>query len=75
MLKTTLEHLTDELIAATMKAETLSADFGMYCENCEMDGEEAPTEFDETEMKQLRSITTAAREALKMLTELEGKNE
>ena len=40
-----------------------------------MDGEEAPTEFDETEMKQLRSITTAAREALKMLTELEGKNE
>ena len=39
----TLEYLTDELTAATMKAQTLLTDFGMACENCEMDGETPPT--------------------------------
>ena len=73
MLKTTLEHLTDELIAATMKAETLSANFGMYCENCEMDGITPPVQFDDAEKKQLQYITTAAREALRLLTQLEGQ--
>ena len=65
-----LEHLTDELTAATLKAQTLLTDFGMYCENCEMDGETPPAEFDDKEKKQLRYITTAAREALRLLSEL-----
>ena len=54
-----------------MKAQTLLTDFGMECENCELDGETPPAEFDDAEKKQLRYITTAAREALRLLTELE----
>ena len=69
-----LEYITDELTAATMKAQTLLTDFGMYCENCEMDGETPPASFDDAEKKQLASVRIATREALRLLSELEAKS-
>lgn len=69
-----LEYLADELTAATHKAQTLLTDFGIECENAELDGLEAPAEFDEAEKKQLASIRSATRAALRLLTELESKS-
>ena len=69
-----LEQITDELTSATYKAQSLLTDFGLEVENAELDGI-TPPDFDEAEKKQLRSIRTAARAALRLLTELEVSNE
>lgn len=71
---TKLEQITDELTSATYKAQKLLTDFGMACENAELDGLTPPAEFDDADKKQLRRIRTAAREALRILTELEAKS-
>ena len=72
MLLETLEVATDELTAAKLKAQSLLTDFGLACEYAEMDGEPTPTEFDDAEKKKLKSALIATREALKLLTQLEG---
>ena len=72
MLLETLEVATDELTAAKLKAQSLLTDFGLECEYAEMDGEPTPTEFTEQERQQLKSALIATREALKLLTQLEG---
>ena len=73
MLLETLEHATDELTSANLKAQTLLTDFGMDCENAELDGIQPPVEFTEAERKQLRAAVISARHALKLLTQLESQ--
>ena len=68
----TLEYLTDELTSALNTAKHLFTEFGLACEYAEMDGEPTPTEFTEQERQQLKSALIATREALKLLTQLEG---
>ena len=69
-----LECATDELTRANMESQTLLTDFGIECENAELDGQQQPTEFTEAERKQLRSALSSAREALKYLMELEAQH-
>ena len=68
----TLEHLTDELTSALNTAQRLHTDFALEVEYCQMDGEPTPTEFDDAEKKKLKSAIIATREALNLLTQLEG---
>ena len=70
-----LSYATDELTTATYKAQSLLTEFGLKCENAELDGIEPPDTFDETERKQLKSAIISAREALRVLTELEAQHE
>ena len=72
MLLKTLEAATDELASANLKAQALLTDFALEVEYCQMDGEPTPTEFTEQERQQLKSALSATREALKLLTQLEG---
>ena len=69
-----LEYAFDELCAAKMKLDTLRTDFGMECENAELDGLTPPTELTEDDSRKLRYAITSAREALKVLTELEASD-
>ena len=69
-----LEYAFDELCAAKMKLDTLRADFGTECENAELDGLTPPTELTEDDSRKLRYAITSAREALKVLTELEASD-
>lgn len=64
-----LEYLTDELTAATHKAQSLLTDYGFDCENAELDGLAAPA-LDDSDKKRLGRVLTSTREALKILTEL-----
>ena len=73
MLKT-LEYASDELTSANLTAQTLLTEFGLECENCELDGIEPPTEFDEAERKSLRSAITSAKAALRYLEALEAQH-
>ena len=66
----TLSYLTDELTSALNAAQRLCTDFGLEVENCQLDGVPAPSEFDESERKQLRSIAISTREALRLLVDL-----
>ena len=66
-----LEYAFDELCAAKTKMNTLCEDFGMECENAELDGLTPPTELTEADRKKLRYAINATREALNILTELE----
>ena len=72
MLLKTLEAATDELASANLKAQTLLTDFALEVEYCQMGGEPTPTEFTEQERQQLKSALIATREALNLLTQLEG---
>ena len=72
MLLETLEHATDELTSANLKAQSLLTDFSLECGYAKMDGEPTPTEFTEQERQQLKSALIATREALNLLTQLEG---
>ena len=73
MLLETLEHATDELTSANMKAQGVLTDFAMECENAELDGIQQPTEFTEAERKQISAAVSSARHALKLLTKLESQ--
>ena len=68
----TLEYATDELTRSNMEAQTLLTEFGLEVENAELDGIDPPTEFTDDEKRQLKSALTAAREAVKVLTKLNG---
>ena len=70
MLLETLSHATDELSSANMTAQSLLTDFGMECENAELDGVQPPAEFTEDERKRLSAAVSSARHALKLLTQL-----
>ena len=72
MLLETLEHATDELTSANLKAQSLLTDFSLECGYAKMDGLTPPTEFTEQERQQLKSALIATREALNLLTQLEG---
>ena len=74
----TLESLkaaTDELTGANLKAQSLLTEFGLVCENAEMDGLAPPNKLTAEERKQLRSALISAREALRYLTELEARHD
>ena len=70
MLKT-LEYASDELTAANLASQSLLTDFGLACENAEMDGDTPPTEFTDKERRQLREAISATRAALHELEKLE----
>lgn len=66
-----LEILTDELTSATYKAQALLTDFGLECENAELDGITLPAELSLADQIKLASIKTSTQAVLRYLTELE----
>lgn len=65
-----LAWITDELTSVLLTAQTLETEFGLECENCELDGLPAPTQFSKCELKQLQRIEIGLKTALRYLREV-----
>ena len=66
-----LEQAADELTAATLKVQTLLTDYGLECENAELDGIEAPA-MNANDKQLVAGIKSSTLGALQLLSQLEG---